>query len=428
MRKTAILILLLLLSSSMVTAGDEKNKIQYEKHRQDPVLKKMKEEREKAQKKEKEKTKKIKEKQKEEKKAKKEKRRDLITDMAGVYPPKSKESFTTFFHFPPVRQYMTGTCWSYSATSFFESEIYRLTRKKIKLSEIWTAYYEFIEKARRFIRERGASHVEQGSEFTSVLEIWKKYGVVPAEAYSGVIIEGEKHDHAMLMKEIKYYLNFVKKNKLWNEEYNLKHVALILDRYLGRPPEEFEYEGKTMTSQEFLAKETGLNLDDYVAVMSTSYFPFFTRQEFRAVDNWWHCKDYINIPLDLWFQIVAQSISSGYTLVLGGDVSEPGKLGMKDIAFIPTFDIPAAYIDQDSREYRIYNKTTADDHAVHLVGHTFVKEKDWFLIKDSGSSSTWGAANGYYFFREDYIRLKMLFFAVHKDMVKDILAKINQTD
>jgi bleomycin hydrolase len=47
----------------------------------------------------------------------------------------------------------------------------------------------------------------------------------------------------------------------------------------------------------------------------------------------------------------------------------------------------------------------------------------WFLIKDSGGSAQRGQFKGYYFYRDDFIKLKMLSFLVHKDAVKDLLTK-----
>ena len=58
-----------------------------------------------------------------------------------------------------------------------------------------------------------------------------------------------------------------------------------------------------------------------------------------------------------------------------------------------------------------------------MVGYTSVGGRDWFLIKDSARSSRWGKFDGYYFYRDDYVRLKMLTFAVHRDAVPDLLAK-----
>ncbi len=65
----------------------------------------------------------------------------------------------------------------------------------------------------------------------------------------------------------------------------------------------------------------------------------------------------------------------------------------------------------------------ANDHGIHLVGHTELGGHDWFLIKDSGRSSRRGNHKGYYFMRGDFVRLKMLTISVHRDAVSELLAK-----
>ena len=49
--------------------------------------------------------------------------------------------------------------------------------------------------------------------------------------------------------------------------------------------------------------------------------------------------------------------------------------------------------------------------------------KDWYLIKDSGSGSRNNSHPGYFFFSEDYVKLKMLGFGVHKSAVTSLLKK-----
>ena len=159
--------------------------------------------------------------------------------------------------------------------------------------------------------------------------------------------------------------------------------------------------------------------------MSTLKYPFYTQGEFLAPDNWWHSKDYYNLPLEVFYGAIKGSAQSGYSMVIGGDVSEPGKYGWEDIAIVVPWDIPRKAINQSSREFRIYNATTEDDHGIHLLGYTRKDGFDWFLIKDSGSSARYGKNSGYYFFRDDFIKLKMLTFLIHKHAVKHILEKFS---
>jgi bleomycin hydrolase len=410
--------------TGLTAANDAQNKAKYDKKYRDPLLESMKKEREKEQAALDDETAKIRKKQEEEKEKNKALEKDLQSDTAGVYPPPSLAACKPIVHFPPVAQYNTNTCWSFAGASYYESEIYRLSGKKIKLSEMWTVYFEYLEKVRRFVRERGDSLVAEGGEGNALNRIWKTYGIVPAAIYPGFISGEEKLDHERLIEEITHYLDYVKSNNLWDEGDVLNHITVILNKTLGIPPQKFVYNGKEMTPQKFLKNETPLKMDDYVDVISTSYYPFYTFQEFAVPDNWWHSKDYLNLPLNEWYGLIVKAVKTGYTVGIGGDVSEPGKLGFHDVCFIPSFDIPAQFINQDAREYRIANETTADDHGIHLVGYTRYKGRDWFLIKDSGRSARWGRHEGYYFFRGDFIKLKMLTYTVHKDILKNILPKV----
>jgi len=158
-------------------------------------------------------------------------------------------------------------------------------------------------------------------------------------------------------------------------------------------------------------------------VMSTLAVPFYTQGEYKVPDNWWHDASYYNVPLDEWYAAIKRAAQAGYTLAIGGDVSEPGYNGFENLAVVPSFDIPQEYIDQDARELRFVNHATEDDHGIHLVGYASVGGRDWFLIKDSARSSRWGKFEGYYFYRDDYVRLKMLTFTAPREAVADLLAK-----
>ncbi len=351
----------------------------------------------------------------------------FFMDQTGYDLPNKNSLYEQYWHLPTISQGNAGTCWSFSTISFYESEIYRLTNQEIKLSEIYTVYWEYVEKARRFIEERGESNFSQGSEGNAVARISKDYGIVPWDAYNG-LIEGRKfHSHAEMFKEMNAFLQNVKKENSWNMEYALNTIKDIMNHYIGEPPASFDYNGKTYTPKEFLTDVTKLNMDDYVEILSLLQEPYWEQVEYKVPDNWWHSKDYYNVPLADFMQIVKDAIRDGYTMSIGGDVSEAGFLRTTNCAMVPAFDIPSDYIDENARQFRFSNETSTDDHGMHLVGWLSKDGTDWYLVKDSSSGSRNNDEEapefGYYFFHEDYVKLKMLGFTIHKDAVKDILKK-----
>lgn len=343
----------------------------------------------------------------------------------GVDLPTSADQFKSAWYNEPLSQGNTGTCWSFSTTSFFESEIYRQTGKKVKLSEIYTAYWEYVEKAKRYIKERGDSEFGEGSEANAVTRIWKKYGVVPEDVYNGML-EGQKfHNHSIMFKEMDSYLKQIKATNAWNEDEAVSTIKSIMNHYIGEPAAEFTVEGKKYTPETYLKDYLKLNLEDYVDILSLKQQPYWKQVVYEVPDNWWHSADYYNIPLDEFMQAIKTAIRNGYTMAIGGDVSEAGYDGWYNAAVVPDFDIPSAYINEDARQFRFSNNTTTDDHGIHLVGYMEKNGKDWFLIKDSGAGARNGNAKGYYFYHEDYVKLKIMDFIIHKDAVKDLLSKFN---
>lgn len=417
-----------LASASVVTAPCARadDAVTYVPEYRDPVLLELEQKAEAARAALAEATKKIREAQQARRDAEAKERRTLRFDMKGIVRPEGPAAFRQAFHFPPVPQYRTNTCWSFSGSSFFESEIMRLTGRQVRLSEMYTVYWEYLDKLRRFVAERGDSALGEGSQANTLSRSWALHGIVPLEAYPGFTAGDGRHDHAQLFDRIARLADFVRQNELWDEEMVIDLARVILDRTLGRPPESFTWNGRTYTPQSFLAEVARLVPGDYVVFQSTLRAPFWQHTLLDFPDNWWRDAGYVNLPLDDWYRTMRDAIDAGYTVAVGGDVSEPGMNGFEDAAVVPSFDIPQQAIDQDSRELRIQNGTTGDDHGTHIVGIAQAGGHEWFLVKDSNRSSRWGRFAGYYFYRDDYVRLKMLSFMVHKDAAQAVLARVTR--
>ncbi len=351
-------------------------------------------------------------------------------DQSKLDLPNDPSLYETIWSHSTESQGNAGTCWSFSTTSFYESEIYRQTGKKVELSEIYTVYWEYVEKARRYIEKRGDSKFDEGSEGNAVARIMNRYGVVPEDVYTGLLHNRQFHTHAKMMEEMKGFLESMKASNAWNVNYGLETIKSIMNHYIGEPPVEFTVDGKTYTPKNYMTDYLQLNPNDFVEILSYKQEPYWQQVEYKVPDNWWHSADYYNVPLDVYMEVIKKAVKDGYSMSIGGDVSETGFSRETNCAMVPDYDIPSEYINEDARQFRFSNETTTDDHGMHLIGileNYKGQGKDWYLIKDSSSGSRnvgdQDSRFGYYFFHEDYIKLKMMGFTIHKDAVKDLLKK-----
>lgn len=332
----------------------------------------------------------------------------------GIIIPNDTNKYERCVYLPPVQQGMTGTCWCYATTSFMESEILRVTGKKVKLSEMYTVYWEYVDRAADFVQLRG-NYFAEGSEASSIPIVWNKYGIVPLEAFPGKPAAQAFHIHREMVEIMSAYLDSIKTANAWNESEVIKGIRAILDKHMGAIPEKFTYEGKSYTPQTFLKEVVKLNLNDYYNFMSTKSANYMEKSELVEADNWRHYKEYYNLTCQDFTNTLVEALKKKYSVCICGDISEPGIDAFNEGAYIPSFDVPQEYINDDSRELRLQNGSTTDDHCMHAVGWYFDGKHYWFLFKDSNAGAYDGPNKGYRFFRDDFVKLKMMNLMIHKD-------------
>lgn len=334
---------------------------------------------------------------------------------------------------PVISQGRTGTCWSFSSTSFLESEIIRLTGKQIDLSEMYTVRNTYPKKADNFVMRQGKSQFSEGGLAHDVLNSVSEFGLVPNEAFSGLFQDETSHNHAELVAVLKsmvetYADNPGKKlSKKWKPA-----IDAVLSIYIGENPETFLYEGKTYTPQSFL-ELTKINPSDYINITSFTHAPFYEQFILNIPDNWSNGSFY-NAPLDAMMATIDNALENGFTVELDCDVSERTFSSKSGVAVIPESlennkkaleaIYPEKQITQEYRQDEFENFTTTDDHLMHITG--ILKDQNdtkYYKVKNSwGTDANRNANGGYVYFSESYMRLKAISITVHKDAMPKIIA------
>ncbi len=326
---------------------------------------------------------------------------------------------------PVISQGRTGTCWSFSTSSFLESEIMRTTGKEIDLSEMYNVRFTYPAKAENYLMRQGKAQFSEGGLAHDVINSMEKYGLVPNSAYTGMKEGITSHDHSKLAEELeKLLIEYNKRPKGTLDPTWRVAVDSTLDYYLGEAPETFMYEGKEYTPQSFL-EMTGINPEDYITITSFSHQPFYKDFILNIPDNFSNGSMY-NVPLDEMIQIIDNALKNGYTVELDCDVSEPTFSAGDGVAVVPADEsknkealkkpLPEKEITQAYRQQLFENQSTTDDHLMHITGIvTDQNGNRYYKVKNSWGTGKRVANGGYVYMSEAYMRLKAISIMVHKD-------------
>lgn len=333
-----------------------------------------------------------------------------------------------------ISQGRTGTCWSFSSTSFLESEIIRLTGKQIDLSEMYTVRNTYPKKAENFVMRQGKAQFSEGGLAHDVINSVAEYGLVPNAAFSGLLDSETNHNHAELIAVLTSMVETYADNpgrklsKKWKDA-----IDAVLSVYMGSNTISFNYEGKNYTPQSFL-EMTKINPSDYVSITSFTQSPFYSQFILNIPDNWSYGSFY-NVTLDEMMATIDNALENGFTVELDCDVSESTFSSKNGVAIIPESSdnnkkaleavYPEKKVTQEYRQDEFENFTTTDDHLMHITG--LLKDQKgtkYYKVKNSwGTDASRNANGGYVYFSESYMRLKAISITVHKDAVSKVIAK-----
>ncbi len=348
----------------------------------------------------------------------------------------------------------SGTCWCFSTTSFLESEAIKkgTADTTLNLSVMYSVYWSYMDKFIKYVRLDGHLNLAEGGAFEDVTHTFRDYGVV-LESEMPTLRNGEKRVNFKEMTAVsqgfaKAFIN-VAKGQI-SPRYATAYDE-ILKTYLGELPTTTTYRGVTYSPKDLVTKGLKLDMDDYVSITSFTHHPFYSRFAIEVPDNWRWDLSY-NVPLNELMQIIDNAIENGYTVAWGADVSETG-FTRDGIAVVPDVEANEKIMgsdqerwlgkDPNARRNEIYNlkkpgkelvitqemrqlgydnKTTTDDHGMHMFG--IAKDQNgtkYYMIKNSWGKT--GKYDGIWYISKSFVEYKTMNILVNKNAIPTAIRK-----
>ena len=367
----------------------------------------------------------------------------LVNSLSSNQSKNSKDAFKfteviNIENTPVKNQGSSGTCWSYSANSFIESEMIRMGKEPVAISQIFTARNAYVEKGKNYVRMHGAVTLGDGGALHDVINMYRKYGAVPQDIYTGLNYGTANNKFGEMGDLMKGVLEGVVKNgngqltPAWEKAY-----TGVIDAYLGAVPENFTYKGKKYTPMTFAKDVIGINPDDYVEISSFTDYPMYSKFTLLVPDNWSFDQVY-NVKLAELTDVIDNALKKGYSVAWAGDVSEKGFSWKNGMAYVPTKNFaemtPAEKEDMfvgprdeptitdAMRQAAFDNYQTTDDHGMHIVGLAKDQNgKEYYIVKNS-----WGATNdykGYLYMSKNFIKYKTTAILLNKNGIPSGISK-----
>ena len=369
---------------------------------------------------------------------------------------KNKPVFTVIKENPITSikdQNRSGTCWAYSTLSFFESEILKKSGKTYDLCEMFVANKNYMDRATMTVRMHGDVSFSQGGSAYDVYYVLKNYGICPEDAMPlpGTMYGDSLANFNEFFDVMTPYVEKIAKSDSKKLTPAWKNgLQGIIDAYLGKCPENFNYEGKNYTPKTF-AESLGLDWNDYVSITSYTHHPFWSEFAVEVQDNWRWPMSW-NVPMDDMMRIIDNAVMNGYTVAWGGDVSEEGftrkglgiaydtkkaqSLSGSDAAKwlrlskteksnkLDSLGINAPEItpSQELRQQRYDNWELTDDHGMLIYG--IAKEqngKEYYMVKNSWGE--YGDYKGTWYMTKAFVANATMDFMVNKNAIPEDIRK-----
>jgi bleomycin hydrolase len=363
-------------------------------------------------------------------------------------------------------QKSTGRCWLFTGLNVMRAKVIEENNMKgFSFSHNYNFFYDQLEKSNLFLEgiittadkpmdDRKVewlfkNAIGDGGQWTGVVDIIQKYGVVPSEVFpESYNSENTRWMSRLIRRKLKenglelrqMFADGEKEKKIEERKVAmLSEVYKILAITLGEPPHEFKWryedkegnlsELKTYTPQSFYKEFVNINLDEYVMFMNDPTRAFGKLYEIdcdRHVlegGNW----KYINLETEKIKTFAKASILGNDAMYFSCDVGKQldrdrGHLDVHNYDYGAVFGVEFK-ID---KKQRIQTYESGSTHGMALVAVDIVDAKPvkWLLENSWGNSGF----EGHLVMTDQWFDEYMFRVVIHKKYIDTETLKILEQD
>jgi bleomycin hydrolase len=364
-------------------------------------------------------------------------------------------------------QKSSGRCWLFTGLNVIRQKVIRkYNMKDLAFSHNYGFFWDQFEKSNLFLEGIIASAnlpeddrrvewllknvISDGGQWTGVVDIVEKYGIVPEPAMPessnsentrmmSRLIRSKLRQDALELRELAAAGS--PETEMRNRKIGmLSEVYRILVLCLGEPPASFRWqyedndgnisEMHTYTPQSFYDEMIGINLRDYVMFMNDP-----TREYYRLYEidydrhlleggNW----KYINLPVTDIREFAKNSILADEAMYFSCDVGKflDKEKGLLDINNFNYDDLFGFNFSMD-KAARIRTFDSGSSHGMSLMGVNILPDGsiDKWLVENS-----WGLTGheGFLIITDEWFNEYMFRLVIHRDFIDAKTLKILETE
>jgi bleomycin hydrolase len=362
-----------------------------------------------------------------------------------------------------TNQQKSGRCWLFTGLNVLRPMVInKLNLPTFEFSQSYVFFYDQLEKSNLFMEgiietadkpmdDRKVdwffkNPIGDGGQWTGVVDLVSKYGVVPAD----VMPESYQADNTAMMSKLlrrklredglelrKMAADGSNEKTLRNRKNQmLSEIYQILALSLGQPPAEFQWryktadgnlsELKTYTPKSFYTEFVGVDLSEYVMFMNDPTREYYKLYE---IENDRHRLDgsnwkYINLPIEEIKEFAKASIIDNQAMYFSCDVGKQldSKRGYLDIYNYDYASLMGVGFDMDKKQ-RIATHESGSSHGMTLMAVDVSKDgkiNKWLL------ENSWGMTGykGYLIMTDEWFNEYMFRLVINKKYISAKTLKI----